>query len=116
MNKSFGEKIRELRNAKDISLREFAKQLEASAAHVSDIELGRRYPSENLLEKIAILLNESIEKLRSFDSRVPVEELKRRTELEPALGFALRKLAHSKVSAEDILKLANTKPPRRTEK
>jgi len=115
MNKSLGDRIRELRNKKDISLREFAKKLEHSAAHISDIELGRRHPSESLFEKISALLGEPVEKLRTYDSRVPIEELKKLTELEPAFGFALRKLAHKKISADDILRLASRKPPREAE-
>jgi transcriptional regulator with XRE-family HTH domain len=115
MSKSLGDRIRELRNKKDISLREFAKKLEHSAAHISDIELGRRHPSESLLEKIAALLGEPLEKLRAYDSRVPIEELKKLTELEPAFGFALRKLAHKKISADDILRFASKKPPREAE-
>jgi transcriptional regulator with XRE-family HTH domain len=106
--------MRELRNEKDFSLREFARKLDISAAHVSDIELGRRHPSEDLLAKIAELLDEPIEKLRTYDSRVPLEELKKLTELEPAFGFALRKLAHKNISPNDILKLASRKPPRET--
>ena len=41
-----GQRIRELRGKKDLSLRELAKKLDVSAAFLSDIELGRRYPSE----------------------------------------------------------------------
>ncbi len=96
-------------------MREFAKKLDHSAAHISDIELGRRHPSESLLGRIAALLGEPVEELRTYDSRVPIEELKKLTEQEPAFGFALRKLAHKKISAEDILKLASKKPPREEE-
>jgi transcriptional regulator with XRE-family HTH domain len=116
MSKSLGSRIRELRQAKDISLREFAKKLGNSAAHVSDIELGRRYPSEEVLEAIAALLKEPVEELRSYDSGVPVEELKKLIEMQPAFGFALRKLAGTNVTAEDILNLAGKKQPREKEK
>jgi transcriptional regulator with XRE-family HTH domain len=112
MGKSLGSRIRELRQAKDISLREFAKKLGNSAAHVSDIELGRRYPSEEVLEAIAALLKEPVEELRSYDSRVPVEELKRITQMQPAFGFALRKLAGTNITAEEILQLVEKRQPR----
>ena len=116
MSKSLGERIRELRLAKDISLREFAKKIGNSAAHVSDIELGRRYPSEEVLEAIAEFLKVPVEELRSYDSRVPVEELKKLIAMEPAFGFALRKLAGTNVTAEEILSLAGKKKAREKEK
>lgn len=113
MKKTLGSRIRELREEKDYSLREFAKKLgNVSAAHISDIELGRRYPSEALLQKIASLLAVSIEELQQYDNRAPVEEIKRLSESDPAFGFALRKLIEKDVTPEDILNLTKKKPDR----
>jgi transcriptional regulator with XRE-family HTH domain len=113
MEKTLGEIIRELREEKDLSLREFAKDLgNISAAHISDIELGRRYPSGELLAKIAALLGVAEEDLKRYDSRPPVEDLKRISERDPAFGFALRKLVDKQVTAEELLKLARRKPDR----
>lgn len=113
MNITLGEKIRELREKKDISLREFAKKLDGtSAAHISDIELGHRYPSDTLLTKIAALLDVAIDELQKFDNRAPVDELKRLVQAEPAFGFALRTLVDKKVTPEDIMKLAELRPNR----
>jgi transcriptional regulator with XRE-family HTH domain len=116
MNKTLGNRIRELRERHDLSLREFAKRLGSTPAHVSDIELGRRNPSDELLQKISTLLGESVEELRKFDRRAPVEELKKRIENDPAYGFALRTLAEKKISADDILKWASNKPDREDKK
>jgi transcriptional regulator with XRE-family HTH domain len=108
MTKTLGIRIRELRSEVDISLREFAKKLgDISPAHISDIELGRRFPSPELLNKMAAVLQVTVEELQQYDSRPPVEDLKRRIEHDPAFGFALRKLVDKKVSAEDIMKLVN---------
>lgn len=113
MDTTLGEKIRELRENKDISLREFAKKLgDVSAAHISDIELGRRYPSDSLLLKIAALLDVSIEELQRYDNRAPVDEIKRLVQSDPAFGFAFRTLVDKKISPEDIMKLAENKPER----
>lgn len=113
MKLTLGSKIRALREDKDISLREFAKQLGGvSAAHISDVELGRRYPSDALLRKIAQLLTVSVDELTKHDSRAPVEDMKRLTEIDPAFGFALRKLVEKNITAEDILKLTQNKPKR----
>jgi transcriptional regulator with XRE-family HTH domain len=117
MSKTLGERIRELRDEQDMSLREFAKKLgDISPAHVSDIENNRRNPSEDLLRKMAHVLNVPFEELQKLDARVPVEELKQATRHDPALGFALRTLADRKVSAEELLKWAQGKPKRREDK
>lgn len=113
MDTTLGDKIRELREGKDISLREFAKKLgEVSAAHISDIELGRRFPSESLLLKIAALLDVSVEELQRYDNRAPVDEIKRLVQSDPAYGFAFRTLVDKKISPEEIMKLAENKPDR----
>ena len=113
MKKSLGTRIRELREAKDLSLRELARKVgEVSAAHLSDIELGRRYPSESLLAKLARELNVSFDELLQYDNRAPVEDLKRRAENDPAFGFALRKIVEHDVTAEDLMKLFQHKNQR----
>jgi transcriptional regulator with XRE-family HTH domain len=113
MAKALGNRIRELREARDLSLREFARKLgDVSAAHVSDIELGRRFPSDDLLAKMASVLDVPLAELKSYDSRPPVQDLKRIAEADPAFGFALRKLVDKKVSAEEIIELAKKKPDR----
>lgn len=89
-----------------MSLREFAKKLsDTSPAHISDIELGRRNPSEPLLNQIAKLLRVPLEELQKLDSRPPVDELRRASEIDPQLGFALRKMIDHDISGEDLLRL-----------
>ena len=112
MDKTLGQRIRELREQLDLSLRELAKKVETAPAHVSDIELGRRNPSDALLSKIAHILKVTVEELRRYDTQPPVDELKRIIEQDPAYGFALRKLAEKNVTAEDILKWTQNKPDR----
>lgn len=110
MAKTLGSRIRELREERDISLREFARALgEVSAAHISDIELGRRYPSDTLLAKIASKLKVTVEELQRYDSRAPVEDLKRRAEADPTFGFALRRIVEQDLTAEDLLRLLDQK-------
>ncbi|MDD5464910.1 MAG: helix-turn-helix transcriptional regulator [Candidatus Omnitrophica bacterium] len=105
--KTLGERIRELRAQRDFSLREFAKKLGGlSAAFLSDVELGRRHPSEKVLVDIARVLDTALEELRNYDTRAPVEDLKRLASSNPAYGLAFRKLIDKKVSPEDLMKLA----------
>lgn len=104
MAKNLGQRIRELREQNDYSLREFAKKMEISAAHQSDIELGRRFPSEDLLAKMVPILKTTVEELQKHDTRAPIEDLKRIAEEQPAYGFALRKMVEQDVRPDDILK------------
>jgi transcriptional regulator with XRE-family HTH domain len=96
MVKTLGERIRELREAKDVSLRELARRLDISAAHLSDIELGRRYPSDKLFAKIARTLRTTVGALRDYDTRPPVDELKRMAAKDPAFGLALRRVVNER--------------------
>ncbi len=108
--KTLGQRIRELRDQQDLSLREFAKKLGGlSAAFLSDIELGRRFPSDEVLQKMAPVLDTTIDDLRQYDSRPPVEELKRMAEDNPAYGFAFRKMVERRVSPEEIEKFLEEK-------
>jgi len=104
MTLTLGMRIRQLREEHDLSLRELAKKTgDVSAAHLLDIELGRRFPSPALLRKIAATLRVEVEELEQLDTRAPVEELKRRAAADPAFGFALRQLGN--MSSQEIIDL-----------
>jgi transcriptional regulator with XRE-family HTH domain len=108
--KSFGERIRELRDEKDLSLRELCKKAgNISPAFLSDIELGRRHPSDQVLTAIAKALGTTFEELKKHDTRPAMEEMKRRVMQDPKLGFAFRRMLDENVSSDDLLKLANDK-------
>ena len=55
---SLGETIRSHRLQAQLTLREMARRVEISASHQSDIEHGRRMPSDQVLRKIAHQLYE----------------------------------------------------------
>lgn len=101
--KTLGEHIRELREKKDLSVRELAKRIQVSPPFLSDVELGRRHPSEEVLGKLAHELDTTVAELQKHDARPPVQELKRIAAANPAMGFALRKVVDDRVSAEDLL-------------
>lgn len=105
MKTTLGERIRELREAADKSLRELARDVGVSAAFMSDIELGKRYPSDEVLEKIADELGTSAEALGEYDTRPPLDEMKRKSHTNPTYGFALRRMVEEDVSSEDLLKM-----------
>ncbi len=114
---TLGQRIRELRDAKDVSLREFAKQIEVTPAHLSDIELGRRFPSDQLLTRIAARLGVRVEELEKHDSRPPVDEIRRLSEADPAYGFAFRKLVDemrkNNITMDDVLREVTRKKGRK---
>src|SRR5215831_12730901 len=101
-----GQRIRELREERDLSLRELAKKLKVSAAFLSDIELGRRYPSEENLKDLARILGVSFHDLKAHDTRPPIEEMKRLSATDPRYAVAFRTMIDRKPSAEELLKLA----------
>ena len=110
---TLGQKLRELRESRGLSLRESARRLDGiSAAHLSDIELGRRFPSDELLTKLAKLLKVPMEELRQYDHRTPVEQLRRLVQADPAFGFALRALVDKQVTPDEIVRLTEHKPDR----
>ena len=105
--KTLGQRVRELREAQDLSLREFAKKLGGfSAAFLSDVELGRRFPSEDVLTNMAAVLGVTVEELKKYDTRAPMEDLKRLAASNTTYGFALRQVIEKKVTAEELLGLA----------
>src|SRR5437879_9838472 len=117
MIRTLGERIRELRGVKDFSLREFAKKLGGlSAAFLSDVELGRGHPSYAVLASMARVLDTTVDELKQHDSRPPVEELKRLSSKDPALGFAFRKFVDKDVSAQELMKFLEKQPNRQKKK
>jgi len=104
-----GQRIRELRDEHDISLRELAKKLGCSAAFLSDIELGRRYPSEETLTDLAYALHVAVDDLKVHDTRPPIEAVKRATEKDPLYALAFRTVIDKQISPEALLKFAEGK-------
>ena len=104
---SLGQRLHELRDRADLSLRELAKKVGISGPFLSDIELGRRFPSEEILAKLARALNVPLDDLKKYDNREPIADLKRLMDSNPKLGFAFRtaveKVKSGELTAEDII-------------
>jgi transcriptional regulator with XRE-family HTH domain len=105
MKIALGERLRQLREGADKSLRELAREVGVSAAFMSDIELGKRYPSDDVLERIAVQLKTSADELRAYDTRPPLDEMKRKSHTNPAYGFALRRMVEENVSGDELMKM-----------
>ena len=70
-NISLGQRIKQERQKKKISLREFARKLGISAAYLVDIEKNRRLPNEEVLQKMADLLDVPVSTFDEFSPEVP---------------------------------------------
>lgn len=100
---ALGDRIRQLREERDLSLRELAKKVGVSAAFLSDVELGRRYPSDKHLSALARALSTTLEDLKQFDTRPPMRDLRRMTISDPQFGFAFRQLIDKKIKPQELL-------------
>jgi transcriptional regulator with XRE-family HTH domain len=101
--------IRKRRDELDLSLRELAKKLKCSPAFVSDIELGRRHPSDKVLVEIARILDVKVEALKEVDVRAPIDEIKRVTHDDPTFALAFRTVIDKKISADELLEFVRKK-------
>jgi transcriptional regulator with XRE-family HTH domain len=114
MNESLGEFIRRIRSEKlDLSVRELAKRIGKTAPFVSDIELGRRHPSDEVLTDIARVLGVSEDELRKRDMRAPIDEIKRVTQRDPTFAMAFRTVLDKNISADKLLEWAKGQPARK---
>src|ERR1700758_986960 len=113
---SLGQRLHQLRDKADLSLRELAKKVGISSPFLSDIELGRRFPSEEILAKLASPLNVPLEDLQQYDNRGPIADLRRLMDSDPKLGFAFRtaveKVKSGELTAEELIARL-TKPTRK---
>lgn len=96
MRKTLGQRIRELRQERDLSLRDFGDKLGTTAsptspAFLSDLENGRRFPSEEMLAKLAQVLGTTEDDLRSYDQRPPSRDIQDLVERNSQFGFAFRR-------------------------
>jgi len=98
-----GPYIRKRRDELDLSLREFAKKLDCSPAFISDIELGRRHPSDEVLAEMARVLKVKVEDLRAMDVRAPIDDIKRITLNDPTFALAFRSVIDKKITADELL-------------
>ena len=96
MRKTLGQRIRELRQERDLSLRDLGEKLgtpesPTSPAFLSDLENGRRFPSEEMLANLAQVLGTTEEDLRSHDQRPPSRDIQDLVDRNPQFGFAFRR-------------------------
>ena len=87
-SETLGARIRNLRKARNCTLRSLARSVEMSPSFLCEIESGRRYPSGELIERIARELGVTAAGLRKLDRRSEIGGLKVLIEADPAWGAA----------------------------
>ena len=119
MAETFGQHIRELRQAAGLSLRELARRVGITAPYLSDIESGYRHPADKNLAALATHLGTTEEDLRRFDPRPPTKEMERLIDENPAYSLAFRQVVEAVrdqgIDPKDMLKRF-AKAPKRKEK
>src|SRR5438132_13877456 len=100
---TFGERVRELRKAKNLTLRDVAAKVDINFTYLSKIENGKLdfsdFPSEKLIRKLAKVLDGDVDELLLLAEKVP-DEIKKRVIERPD---AFRKLARLDDDAIDKL-------------
>ena len=67
---TLGKYIRNLRNKRDIGVRELGRLVDVSGVHISSIEKDKNTPSPELLRKISVILDTDVDKLQSMANQV----------------------------------------------
>jgi transcriptional regulator with XRE-family HTH domain len=101
--KTLGEIIREARTPKG-SLREFAKTLAITPSYLSDIENDHRVPAEDVLRRMANLLELDFNDLMAKGGRFG-EAADRYMRRHPTVGVLFRQLSEANLADEDLVKL-----------
>jgi transcriptional regulator with XRE-family HTH domain len=106
---SLGEYIRNQRDRLNISLRELARRINVTPPFLSDIELGRRFPSEETLTALATEFGITFDEIRNFDPRASLTDFKKLVESNPELRLAfrtrMREVKSGKISPEDLAQI-----------
>ena len=102
--RSLGQVIQQARTGR-YKLREFARLLNVSPTHLSDVENNRRLPSEDLLLQFAQRLDLDFDRLMAMVGRVP-QEARRLFEKHPEAVSLFRKV--STLDPADLKKLEET--------
>jgi transcriptional regulator with XRE-family HTH domain len=92
---SLGTLLRQNRRQKGLTLKQAAKRLGISFTYLSEIELGRRDPSDALLQRMSEVFGVAFEELCKADRRIPIESLRSAIYYCPEIGLELRRIFSS---------------------
>jgi transcriptional regulator with XRE-family HTH domain len=119
--KTLGQRVRELRQKADMALRDLGEKLKdpetgthVSAAFLSDIENGRRFPSDDLIDRMAEVLGADADELRKCDPRGPAREIQDLAVMNARYAFAFRRavdfVQDHNLSPEEFIRRVESEP------
>lgn len=103
-----GERLRDLRVKKELTLRELARRVDISPSFLSEIETGRSYPSDPVLERLAEELGVTLAGMRSLDMRSHLSDLRKLLDSDASWGPVFQQIAKKarsgKLSPAELMK------------
>ena len=106
---TLGTYLRALREKRRVSLRRVATRARITAAYLSDIELGRRHPSEKVLAELAAALNTSFDDLRRHDPKALISDIQKRVGEDVGYADTLRRVLRKFETTEELLRFVELK-------
>ena len=116
-DKTLGQRLKELRLAKGLSLRDLGGKVRVTAPHLSDIEQGHRQPSEKLLARLAEALESDLEDILRYSKRPPARQMEELIEQNQKYSLAFRKFVDAvrekEIPPEKIHAITKKLPPKK---
>ena len=106
MKERLGERIRRKRAEHKLGLRETATKVGISPTYLSRIETmdEKTPPAEEVIRKLATLLNDDFDELMQLAGRVP-EDVEKVIKGDPSMPAFLRTAKEQKLSGEELRKI-----------
>jgi transcriptional regulator with XRE-family HTH domain len=105
---TLGERIRSRRQERGLSIAELARRSGITQPFLSEIERGRRNPSDEVLERLAQNLDLTPEALRELNIAAALRDFRGYLEADPELGVAfagmVRALKSDRFSSKSLAK------------
>ena len=101
---TLGDRIREARVRRGLTLRQATKNLDVTPSYLSDIENERRVPAEATLERIAALLGLDFNELMGLAGRFG-EQAERYVRKRPMAVQLFRRIAEADLSEDELRRL-----------
>ncbi len=70
---TLADRLKELRTAKNMGIRELGRAVDVTGMHISNIEKGKSTPSPELIQKIATALEANVDELQYLADQVDPE-------------------------------------------
>lgn len=110
MKERLGERIRRKRAEQKLGLRETATKVGISPTYLSRIETmdEKTPPAEDVIQKLATLLNDDFDELMQLAGRVP-EDVEKLIKADPDMPVMLRRAREQNVTGAEFLEWLETK-------